>query len=242
VIGERTTHGGAMLFSLLKSAFGRKQKQADEQPLEERDDEELMLLYAQGEVRAFEILLNRHEKPLYNYILRSVKRQDIAEELLQEVFLRVVRSAPKYKQSAKFTTWLYTIARNLCIDRARKKSKAPELSLNEKIGGDEEGASHLDMLVDANANVSHMSYERGVFMDRLKEALAQLPEEQREVFLLKEVSGMKFREIAEVVDAPVPTVKSRMRYALEALRAHLAQYEDVRFDEEERVEVVPGGE
>jgi len=73
-------------------------------------------------------------------------------------------------------------------------------------------------------------------------AVEELPEEQREVFLLKEVSGLKFREIADVVGAPVPTVKSRMRYALEALRGHLAQYEDIRFDEEERVEVVPGGE
>lgn len=231
-----------MLFSLLKSAFGRKAKQAPEIPLEERTNEELMLLYASGEVRAFEVLVKRHERPLYNFILRSVKRQDVAEELLQEVFLRVVRSAPKYKQSAKFTTWAYTIARNLCIDRARKHSKRHELSLNERVGDDDTGASHQDLLVDPGASVSHMSYERTLFMERLQHALEKLPEEQREVFLLKEVSGLKFREISEIVGAPVPTIKSRMRYALQALQGHLSHYQDVCFDEEERVEVVPGGE
>ena len=84
-----------------------------------------------------------------------------------------------------------------------------------------------------------MAHEREQFLERLQEALAQLPEDQREVFLLKEVSGLKFREIAEIVDAPVPTIKSRMRYALQALRGHLAAYEDASFDEEERREVVP---
>lgn len=229
-----------MIFSLLKSAFGRGNKSTEDVPLEEQSDEELMLLYRDGEVRAFELLLKRHERGIYNFILRSVKRQDVAEELMQEVFLRVVRSAPKYKQSAKFSTWLYTIARNICIDRARKHAKRRELSLDEKIGGDEEGASYVDMLVDDSADVSHMAYERQRFLERLKEALAALPEEQREVFLLKEVSGLKFREIAEVVGAPVPTVKSRMRYALQALRGHMADYKGEFFDEEERREIVPG--
>ena len=98
------------------------------------------------------------------------------------------------------------------------------------------------MLVDTNANVSHMSYERKVFLERLKDALEHLPEDQREVFLLKEVSGLKFREIAELVDAPVPTIKSRMRYALQTLRGYLMDYEGAHFDEEERKEVVRSSE
>lgn len=231
-----------MILSLLKSVFGR-QKPAQKQALEELSDEELMLRYADGESRAFEILMKRHEKPIYNFILRSVRRQELAEELVQEVFLRVIRSSANYKQSAKFTTWLYTIARNICIDRARKKkNRGNEYSLDEHIGGqDGEGASYVDMLVDDTAQSSHMSYERQVFLSRLKGALEQLPDDQREVFLLKEVSGLKFREIAEVVGAPVPTVKSRMRYALASLRGHMAEYQNANFDEEERREVVPGG-
>lgn len=231
-----------MLLSLIKSALGRlASPPADEEvPLEARSDEELMLAYGRGEVRAFELLMKRYERPIFAFLLRSVKRQEIAEELLQEVFMRVIRSAPTYQQTAKFSTWLYTIARNICIDRARKKSRRPELSLDEKVGGEDEGGvSYVDLLVDEGASTSHMAHERSVFLERLEEALAQLPPDQREVFLLKEVSGLKFREIAEVVDAPVPTIKSRMRYALQALRGHMAAYEESSFDDEERREVVP---
>lgn len=225
-----------MLFAVIKSML---KSDEDEPSLEALADEELMVLYSQGEVRAFELLMKRHERPLYNFILRSCKRADVAEELLQEVFMRVIKSAGKYEKKAKFTTWVYTIARHLCIDRARKKSRGNELSLDQTIGGDEEGGQSFgDLLVDTGADVSHMSYERKMFLKRLEHALAQLPEDQREVFLLKEVSGLKFREIAECVGAPVPTIKSRMRYALQALRGHLVEYKEVRFDEEERKEVV----
>ncbi len=232
-----------MLLSLFKSVMGRRKTSskgasASHKPLEECTDEELMGRYAEGDSQAFDLIMKRHERGLYNFILRSVKRQEIAEELLQEVFIRVIRNASNYTRSAKFTTWLYTIARNICIDRARKHNRRKELSLDERIGGDEAGASYVDMLVDESANVSHMTHERRQFLERLQEALATLPEDQREVFLLKEVSGLKFREIAEVVDAPVPTVKSRMRYALQSLRGHMDVYKGVSFDEEERMEVM----
>ncbi|MEM1350620.1 MAG: sigma-70 family RNA polymerase sigma factor, partial [Myxococcota bacterium] len=126
---------------------------------------------------------------------------------------------------------------------ARKAKRKRELSLNETLGkGSDEGASYQDLVADEGASVSHMSYERHQFVERLKQALAQLPEDQRTVFVLKEINGLKFREIAEVVDAPVPTVKSRMRYALQALRGHMEAYRDHHFDEEERREVAGTGE
>ena len=238
-----------MLLAIAKGLLGKGASEEEhapqeaEAPLEERTDEALMLLYRDGEVRAFEVLLARHERPVFNYILRSCRRQDLAEELLQEVFLRVVRSATKYKQTAKFTTWLYTIARNVCIDRARKATKRQELSLDQNVGGGDVGAdgsgrTFMELLVDEKAHAGGSRHERQLFRQRLKEALAELPEEQREVFMLKEVSELTFREIAEVVGAPVPTVKSRMRYALQALRGHLAEYREHSFDEEERQEVI----
>ena len=233
-----------MLLSLLKSAFGRREKApARPEDLDACGDEELMLRYAAGEGRAFELLYNRHERGIYHYALRSCGQPEVANELMQEVFLRVVRYAAKYKPEAKFSTWLYTIARNLCIDRARKTRRVSERSLQETLGSEGEGGTtRQDMLVDEAASSSLMSHERAQFMQALHQALDTLPEEQREVFLLKEVSGLKFREIAEVVGAPVPTVKSRMRYALEALRGHMSLYKDHHFDEEERVEVaLPGG-
>src|SRR6187549_2242910 len=83
-------------------------------------DEALMSAYRAGDVRAFERLLARHEKPIWNFLRRSVRDAAVAEDLLQEVFLRVVKSADEWKGTAKVSTWLYTIARNLCIDHARR--------------------------------------------------------------------------------------------------------------------------
>jgi RNA polymerase sigma-70 factor (ECF subfamily) len=231
-----------MLFALIESLTGRKKKKAAEAeeesvPLEEWTDEELMLAYSDGEVQAFEILVSRHEKPLLNFIIRSTGRRDIAEELLQEAFLRIIKSAPKYQKKAKFTTWAYTIARNLCIDRARKWNKRKEYSLNKTVGDDDGGATFLDNLVDDNAASGSVDYDKKMFVERLKNALHELPDEQREVFVMREFSGLKFREIAEILDVPVPTVKSRMRYALQALRGHLAAYRDHSFDEEEQRDV-----
>ena len=84
-------------------------------------DEDLMVRYQGGEVRAFEILLSRHRKPVYNFILRYVGDKETAEDLLQETFMRVIKGAEAYKRQAKFTTWLYTIARTLCVDQTRRR-------------------------------------------------------------------------------------------------------------------------
>lgn len=229
-----------MIFAFFKSLTGKK-KQAEEVapsvPLNERTDEELMLAYAAGDVAAFEVLVSRHERPLFNFILRSVGRREVAEELLQETFVRIIKSAPKYQTTAKFTTWAYTIARNICIDRARKFRNRQEYSLNQAIGGDVNGATFQDHLVDDAASSGSVDVDKRVFLERLQAALDQLPEEQRDVFMMREFSGLKFREIADVLEVGVPTVKSRMRYALEALRGHLAEYREHNFDEDEQIEV-----
>lgn len=215
-----------MLLAIVKSLFGPK----NERSHDDMSDEELMLAYGEGDVRAFEVLLRRHERPVFNYIYRSVGRKDVAEELLQDVFLRVIRNASNYQQSAKFTTWLYTIARNICIDRARKKG-GKDLSLDQPIGEDDKG-TFLDQVADSSSQLA-TDHDRNVFRQRLEDALKKLPEEQREVFVMREISDLKFREIAEILEIPVPTVKSRMRYALEALRGHLSEYADHSFDEED---------
>lgn len=224
-----------MILSIIKSLFASPKA---ETPIEELSDEELMIAYAGGNVQAFEVLMKRYEKPLFNFIVRSVKRADLAEEMLQEVFIRVIKSASKYQQTAKFSTWIYTIARNLCIDRARKKS-GKELSLDQTIG-DSEKDTHLDRVVD-ESNQAATEHDRAVFLSKLEEALEKLPEEQREVFLMREVSDLKFREISEILGIPVPTVKSRMRYALEALRGHLTEYAEHSFDDEDMKVNSPGG-
>jgi RNA polymerase sigma-70 factor (ECF subfamily) len=207
--------------------------------LDDLSDQELMLRYAdEDDVDAFEILVSRHEEPLLNYIAkRCGGRRGEAEELLQETFLRVVRSASSYEPEAKFTTWLYTIARNLCIDRSRRQADQTKLSMDEPIGDDPDDDTRVERMADDEATSASVDHDRRAFRNELAEALDALPDEQRDVFLLRECSGLTYREVAEVVDAPVPTVKSRMRYALETLQRHLEEYRDHSFDREERQQV-----
>ncbi|WP_342374661.1 RNA polymerase sigma factor [Myxococcus stipitatus] len=190
----------------------------------ETSDERLMLAFQAGDARAFEALVRRHRTPVFNFILRFVGQRARAEDVLQETWLKVVRSAGEYQAKARFTTWVYTIARNLCVDSARKESYRQAASLESPVKGEngEEGRALSDALPDSGA-----SPERGAFNARLRplleRALAALPEEQREVFVLREYSGIPFKDIAEVTGVSENTVKSRMRYALDGLRRRLAE-------------------
>lgn len=188
-------------------------------------DESLMLRYRDGDVRAFELLVTRHRKPVFNFILRFVRDTAQAEDVTQETFLRLVKGADAYERQAKFTTWLYTIARNLCVDSARRGKHRKAASLDAPIG-DDDGASLLDLVPDGGAGVDRQAQSRE-FGVRLKQALESLPDEQREIFLLREVADLQFNEIANVVGCPENTVKSRMRYALEKLREALEEYRDL---------------
>jgi len=178
-----------------------------------------MRAFQRGEPRAFELLVGRHRGPVFNFILRFTGQRARAEDLLQETWLKVVRSAGDYEPKAKFTTWLYTIARNLCVDSARKESHRQ--------------AESLDASADDARGLSERVAGDGPTPDReaynlrlrplLQKALDSLPAEQREVFLLREYSGIAFKEIAGITGVPEPTVKSRMRYALEGLRRALGE-------------------
>src|SRR5437764_30639 len=107
-----------------------------------------MLRYRDGEVRAFEVLVTRHRKPIYNFILRFVRDAAQAEDVLQETFLRLIKSADGYERQAKFTTWLYTIARNLCVDAARRGKHRKAASLDAPTGDDGQGAPLGDLVAD----------------------------------------------------------------------------------------------
>lgn len=186
------------------------------------EDTDLMRRYQSGDARAFEKLLTRHRKAVFNFCLRMVGERTAAEDAMQEVFLRVVRSAGKWERQAKFSTWLFTIARNHCIDALRKASYRKTASLDQSLGADEERGPTLgDRISDEDA----IAPDRGADSKRLRstlgEAIAALSEEQREVFVMREYAGMPFKEIAAVVGVPENTVKSRMRYALEHLRTGL---------------------
>ena len=187
-----------------------------------------MIAFQQGDARAFEVLVSRHQRGIYNFVLRSVRGQGRAEELLQEVFLRVVRSKSRYQRTAKFSTWVYAIARNLCVDESRRARFRDHQSLDaERRGKDGEGGGPLVARLAAPNVPTDEAAEAPTLRKRLAAAIDRLPEEQREVFVMRQVSGMSFREIGETLGVAENTVKSRMRYALEKLRTELG---DLRHD------------
>jgi len=181
-----------------------------------------MARYQQGDVAAFAELVSRHEKRLWNFVRRFVADSATAEDLLQEVFLRVVRNTADWQPSAKFSTWLFTIARNLCTDNARRGAlrKADSLDETPGAGRDDSGPRRLDKLASPGGNAEKAALDREIAA-RIDAAVAELPVEQREVFLMREVMDMSFAEIATATKTREPTVKSRMRYALERLRVAL---------------------
>lgn len=198
---------------------------------EDREDARLMAAFKGGDARAFERLLQRHKKGVYGFCLRMLGERTAAEDAMQEVFLRVVRSARDWERQARVTTWLYTIARNHCIDALRKASYRKTASLDQSLKeGEEEGPTLADRVADEDGLAPDRGAESARMQPKLVAAVASLSPEQREVFVMREHAGMPFKEIAEVVGVPENTVKSRMRYALEHLRAYLVQH-GVRLEE-----------
>ncbi len=186
-------------------------------------DEQLMLAFKSGDGRAFTTLVQRHRQAVYNFILRYVGHRQRAEDVLQETWLKVVRSSSEYQPRAKFTTWVFTIARNLCVDAARKESYRSTDSLDAPASEDGEGRALGELVPDDGGASPDRAAHNARLRPLLTRAIEALPHEQREVFLLREYQGIGFKEIAEVTGVNENTVKSRMRYALEGLRRKLAE-------------------
>jgi RNA polymerase sigma-70 factor (ECF subfamily) len=182
----------------------------------EPDDRKLMTRYGNGDAAAFEQLYRRHKGPLFRYFVRRCGQRELAEELFQEVWTRVINSRSSYQPTAKFTTWLYTLAQRCLIDHARHTARRVRLVGDERI--DEQAASGAP---DAAREV-----DADYVGARFANALAALPAEQRDAFLLHEESGLTLVQIAEVTGTERETVKSRLRYALRKLRGALADVHD----------------
>jgi RNA polymerase sigma-70 factor (ECF subfamily) len=183
-------------------------------------DAELMLRFGRGDDEAFRVLVERHEKPLLGFFWRRCLDRALAEDCVQEVFLRLVRHRGSWKPEAKFTTYLYRVAENHWIDRWRsRKAAPPEASLEGFL--DDEGEAGTPFEV-ATPKPDERSSQRELG-ERIRRAVVRLTDDQRAVFALAEVRGMKYEEIARVLSIPVGTVKSRMHAAVLRLREILAE-------------------
>jgi RNA polymerase sigma-70 factor (ECF subfamily) len=192
----------------------------------EPTDEVLMIRFQGGDRAAFATLVRRYQSPLFNFALRHMGSVPTAEEVVQDAFVRVVKNAGDFKHASRFSTWLYTIARNLCVDEARKRTHRRHTSLDQpRRSAETEGPTLGEQTGDKAANVERAAVATEI-RERVVEAVEALPEEQREVFLMREVSGLAFKDIAEVVGVSENTIKSRMRYALERLQGALSEFEE----------------
>jgi RNA polymerase sigma-70 factor (ECF subfamily) len=178
------------------------------------DDRELVSRTLRGDRKAFEMIVRKHQQPLFNYIGRLVGEQEMALDFTQEVFLRAYASLPSYRPEFKFTTWLYRIASHFIIDHWRKR-RPMMLSLDQPLNSGEEGRC-LDAADPAPSTAERL--ETAELRQRIEGGLKKLPPEQRELFVLRHVSGFSYEEIAEIKKQPVGTIKSKVFKAKETLR------------------------
>lgn len=181
-------------------------------------DEELLRAVQNGDNDSLGALVQRWEQPLFRFVYRMVPSQDDARDVCQETFLRILKKSHRFRAGSRFSTWMYQIALNLCRDQARRARRwslvlADTPALPEKAAGPQAATSK-----DATDVVDR--HEKTAALQR---ALEELPPEQREVLVLKEFEGLKFREIAEILGCPESTVKSRMYYGLNGIRTVLLQ-------------------
>jgi len=170
-----------------------------------------MLAYAGGDAGAFDRLYGRHKGPVFRYVLRSVKSRGEAEELFQDVWMKVIEARARYAPRAKFTTWLYTIAHNRLVDHWRARG------LTVVASTDDEDAGVPEMAAPPSAE-PHRIGEARETLERLTAALAALPLAQREAFLLHHEGDLTAAEIAAATGTNEEAAKSRLRYAMNKLR------------------------
>ncbi len=184
-------------------------------------DEELLLQVQSGDTDCLGVLVSRWEQPLFRFAYRLLERSEDARDVCQETFLRILKKRDRFRAGARFSTWMYQIALNLCRDHLRRRRRwrfveadAPETPARELAAA---------RLADGDGPDPAAALERRERKAAVTRALARLSPEQREVLVLKEFEGMKFREIAEILGCPESTVKSRMYFGLDALRSALAR-------------------
>jgi RNA polymerase sigma-70 factor (ECF subfamily) len=200
----------------------------DQLPISEWSDEALMLSHGEGSEPAFAELVKRHQRGVLNYTFRMVQNRQIAEELTQEVFVAIVKNGQRYQPTAKFTTYLYTIASNIVSKEWARRKRRPKLfSLsawwqNNDDDSEEWYGAHVG---DEKANVL-LAFQRGEISEAVNAALMHLPDHQRESFVLRRFQDLSYEEIAEIMAVPIGTVKSRVVRAERALRPHLEKFRE----------------
>lgn len=190
------------------------------------NDSDLMKAAAGDDMEAFNLLYKKYRKPLYNYVLRNIRDRQTAEDIFQETFLRLYRNRKSYKPTAKFSVYIYTIARRLCINLTKKNKRWSFVQrLSDLVfGKSDESSTTLEDMVESEESLPVELVCEGEMGEVLKSALNQLSGNHRESFTLFEIHGFSYKEISQITGANIGTVKSRLNTARKHLRGLLADY------------------
>jgi RNA polymerase sigma-70 factor (ECF subfamily) len=185
-------------------------------------DAALMLRVKRGDRAAFASLVEKYRQPLFNFIFRTLRDEIEAEDVAQNTFLQVWKSRARYQRTAKFSTWLFTIARNLCLNEIRRRSRHPAESLEETHAEHDDQPSR--QYEDKRIFLPTDDALHGELARKIEEALAELPENQRTAILLCRQDELSYEEIAEVLDCSLSATKSLIHRGRETLKEKLKPY------------------
>lgn len=185
-------------------------------------DAALMLRVKQGDAAAFAQLVERYKQPVINLAHRTLRDQTEAEDLAQNVFVQVYKSASRYKASAKFSTWLFTITRNLCLNEIRRRSRHPAESLDQTHPDSDDQPVH--QVEEKGVGSPPDQLLHGELEEKLQEALAELPENQRTALLLCRQEDLSYDQMAEILECSLSATKSLIHRARETLKSRLKPY------------------
>lgn len=189
--------------------------------MERQADEALMGRVAEGFEDAFEILLRRYQNPIITFCYSFVRRRDVAEDMAQEVFLRIFKNARRYRPIGRFSTWLFRIAANLCINEIKKRKLRQAVSLDAPAGVDPQGSKIVARIASDEFAGPLDEAERHEAQEIIDRAIQTLPEEQRTTLIMVEYHRMCYKEIAEILGVTVSAIKMRVKRARESLREAL---------------------
>jgi RNA polymerase sigma-70 factor (ECF subfamily) len=190
----------------------------------ERSDVDLMLALKAGDEDAFAVLVSRHRNAVVNLTYRYLGNRADAEDLAQEVFLKVYRARARYRAEAKFTTWLYRVAVNASLNEVRNRKNRPTHAAAPLRGGAGDDDAHVPLVADGAAAAPLEEVEREELRARVREAVEELPERQRIALILNKFHGLSYEELAETLELSIPAVKSLLVRARENVRQVLEPY------------------
>ncbi len=191
-------------------------------PAELDPDAALMLRVKQGDAAAFTQLVQKYKQPIMNLVWRTVRDETEAEDITQNVFVQAWKSAPRYQATAKFSTWLFTIARNLCLNEFRRRSRHPAESLDQM--RDDSDDQPLFQVVDKRIRAAQDELLQGELEHKVDAAIGALPENQRIALALCRQEELSYEEIADVLGCSLSATKSLIHRARETLKAQLKPY------------------